>query len=146
MATASLSRLVRHVQQAAETDRSADRSDRELLERLLAGDPAAFELLVWRHGSAVLAVCRNVLGHEADAEDVFQATFLTLLRDARSIRQRDAVGGWLCGVAYRVAIKALHAAGRRRRHEQRAAQAEETSAAPDLSWREACAVLHEELA
>src|SRR5438552_17298372 len=108
MATATLSRMVRQLRRE-EADRSGDRPDRELLERHLVGDPAAFEQLVWRHGSAVLAVCRHVLGHEADAEDVFQATFLTLLRDARSIRQRDAAGGWLCGVAYRVAVKALHA-------------------------------------
>ncbi|MBI1914174.1 MAG: sigma-70 family RNA polymerase sigma factor [Planctomycetes bacterium] len=144
MATASLSRMVRHLRQN-ETDRSGDRPDRELLERHLAGEPGAFERLVWRHGRAVLGVCRSVLGHEADAEDAFQATFLTLLRGACSIRQRDAVGGWLCGVAYRVAVKALHAAGRRRRHEHRAAQAETVSASPDLSWREACAALHEEL-
>src|SRR5436309_6576801 len=144
MATASLSRMVRHLRQE-EADRSGDRPDQELLERHLAGDPAAFERLVWRHGPAVLAVCRSVLGHEADAEDAFQATFLTLWRGAGSIRQRGAVGGWLCGVAYRVAVKALHAAGRRRRHEHRAAQAEAITAALDLSWREACAALYEEL-
>jgi RNA polymerase sigma factor (sigma-70 family) len=136
--------MVRQLRQR-ETDRCGDRPDQELLERHLAGDPAAFERLVRRHGSAVLAVCRGVLGHEADAEDAFQATFLTLWRGAGSIRQRGAVGGWLCGVAYRTAVKALHAAGRRRRHEHRAAQAEAVSASPDLSWREACATLHEEL-
>src|SRR5439155_15489495 len=67
MATASLSRMVRQLRQK-ETDRSGDHPDRELLERHLAGDPAAFERLVWRHGRAVLGACRNVLGPEADAE------------------------------------------------------------------------------
>src|SRR5205823_14634116 len=33
----------------------------------------------------------------------------------------------------------------RQRRERRAAQAEAAHAAPDLSWREACAALHEEL-
>src|SRR5439155_12116175 len=106
---------------------------------------SAFERLVWRHGPAVLAACRKVLSVEADAEDAFQATFLALLQGARSIRQRNAVGAWLCGVAHRIAVDALADTLRRRQRERRAARTEAAPAAPDLSWREACAALHREL-
>jgi RNA polymerase sigma factor (sigma-70 family) len=81
-------------------------SDGQLLERFVGGrDQAAFEALFWRHAPMVLAVCRRLLG-SADAEDAFQATFLVLVRKAASIGRREAVGGWLYRVAYRVALRA----------------------------------------
>jgi RNA polymerase sigma factor (sigma-70 family) len=69
-------------------------------------DPAAFEVLVQRHGPMVLGVCRRILASSHDAEDAFQATFLVLVRKAVSIIPREVVGNWLYGVAYNVARKA----------------------------------------
>jgi RNA polymerase sigma factor (sigma-70 family) len=93
-------------------------SDAALLGRFVhAGDEAAFELLVWRYGPVVLGVCRRVLRHEQDAEDAFQATFLTLARQAGSISQRASLGGWLYTVAYRVALRARQRRAARGRRE-----------------------------
>jgi RNA polymerase sigma factor (sigma-70 family) len=104
--------------------------DGDLLERFLArGDAEAFAALVRRHGPTVFGVCRRVLRHTQDAEDAFQATFLVLTRKARSIARRGALGSWLYGVAYRVALKARDGAVRRRRHERRAANRTEEQAA-----------------
>src|SRR5271154_1761432 len=90
-------------------------SDAQLLERFLTqGDAGAFEALVARHGPMVLSVCRGILLDPRDAEDAFQATFLVLVKKAGTIRGRDALGGWLYQVAYRVAIRANAAAARRR--------------------------------
>jgi RNA polymerase sigma factor (sigma-70 family) len=99
-----------------------DVPDRELLERFLARhDPAAFAALVRRHGPTVLGLCRRLLGNAHDAEDVFQATFLVLVRKGRSIARREALGSWLHGVAYRLALKARADAVRRRTRERHAA-------------------------
>jgi RND family efflux transporter MFP subunit len=82
-------------------------SDAALLERFVAKrDEAAFELLVWRHARLVFGVCRRVLPQLQDAEDAFQATFLTLARRADRITRRQAIAGWLYKVAYRVVLSA----------------------------------------
>ena len=80
-------------------------------------DEAAFAALVARHGPMVLATARAALGHEQDAEDAFQATFLILARRARSIRRGGTLGAWLHRVAHRSAIRVGRAARRRRRVE-----------------------------
>lgn len=83
------------------------REDAQLLERFVGtGDEMAFELLVWRHRRLVMAVCRRVLRDYHDAEDAFQATFLTLARKASSISRRECLATWLYQVSYRIALRA----------------------------------------
>ncbi len=105
-------------------------SDGQLLDRFTArrGDTAGggeaeseaiFALLIERHGAMVLRVCRGVLGDRHEAEDALQATFLVLLRQARSIRNRDSLAAWLHGVAHRVAMCARSDAARRHARERR---------------------------
>lgn len=87
-------------------------ADAELLRRFVASnDLAAFELLVRRHADAVWAVCRRTLPCDADAEDAFQATFLALVRKAKSVRAACA-GGWLHRVAVNAALKLRERAAR----------------------------------
>jgi RNA polymerase sigma factor (sigma-70 family) len=127
---------------AAEGTRGAP--DDELLGRYVdARDEAAFAALVQRHGAMVLGVCRHRLRRIQDAEDACQAVFLILARKAASIRQRESLGGWLHGVAYRVARD--HAA-RLARREITAAETDGVSGdvAQEVSWREFQAALDEE--
>ena len=94
-------------------------TDRQLLDDFVhAQDPVAFQNLVSRHGAAVHQVCRGVLGDLHEAEDAFQATFLVLARKAPVIREPDSLGGWLRGVAYRVAVRARRRSVRRRETEK----------------------------
>jgi RNA polymerase sigma factor (sigma-70 family) len=98
-------------------------SDENLLERFLNGERSesqeAFRTLVLRHRPMVLKVCLRELKHETDAEDAFQATFLMLARKATSIRNREALSGWLNGVAFRIARKARAREVRRSTFEMR---------------------------
>src|SRR5437588_13009512 len=113
MADAQLGSVLRHLRGLSGGPPSAA-SDRELLERFCGGrDEPAFAQLLRRHGPMVLGVGRRVLGREADAEDVFQATFLLLARKAGSIRKRESVGSWLHGVAHHLALKARAREARR---------------------------------
>jgi RNA polymerase sigma factor (sigma-70 family) len=119
VAPAVLSNVLRCLRTAAAG--SATVPDAELLARFAAGDAAAFELLLWRHGPMVYGVCRRVLRHEHDTEDAFQATFLALARKAGSVGRRGTVSGWLYRVAHRVALDARERAARRARREHTAA-------------------------
>jgi RNA polymerase sigma factor (sigma-70 family) len=113
---------------------AAGLTDSELLERYATrgGEAAelAFAALVERHGPVVYRVCRRMLRDPNDAQDAFQAVFLVLIRRASAIRNRDAVGSWLYGVAVRVASESRAAAQRRVAHESRAARHEEIKPTP----------------
>jgi RNA polymerase sigma factor (sigma-70 family) len=120
MATAQLDTLLRHIHQLAAAPRIPNASDRQLVDDFACRrDEAAFTALVARHGPMVLRTCRRVLHHEQDAEDAFQATFLILAKNSVTIRRREALAGWLHGVAYRTAMKVKRSAARRRNQEAR---------------------------
>jgi RNA polymerase sigma factor (sigma-70 family) len=90
-----------------------------LLARFVAGrEPAAFEILVWRHGAMVFNLCQNICRREQDAEDAFQATFLALARKAGTIGRRHSLGSWLYKVAYRIALRARESAAVRAARER----------------------------
>src|SRR5262245_16192805 len=116
-------------------------ADHNLPGQLPGRDGDALAELVRRHGPAVLGVCRRVLGHEQDAEDAFQATFLVLAKKAGSVRS-PLVGAWLFGVARHVALRLRDKERRRRRHESAAARPE---AAPDTEAADWLGVLDEEV-
>ncbi|MFN4258148.1 MAG: RNA polymerase sigma factor [Gemmataceae bacterium] len=113
MSTVPWQTVIRHLYRTVGTARHGALSDAELLRRWQqTRDEAAFEVLIWRHGALVWNVCRRRLGNEQDAEDAFQATFLTLVHKASSIGKPEALPSWLYKVAYRAAL----AARERRRH------------------------------
>ena len=117
--------VLRHLNTLFSVGMIGELTDAQLLERFTSHRDEtaelAFAALVERHGPMVLRVCRAVLRDAHDADDAFQATFLILVRRARSLWVRDSLGPWLHEVAYRTASCARSAAVRRSQHELRAA-------------------------
>ncbi len=123
-------------------------SDRGLLDHFLRGgetSEAAFATLVERHGMMVLRVCRHLLADGHLAEDAFQVTFLLLARRARSIRDPDALAGWLHRVARRVAIRVLAQIRRRNDREGPERGMIAVDADNPVERDELCAIVHEEI-
>ncbi len=74
-------------------------SDERLIAYMRQGNTAAFEVLVSRYETRLLAFCRHLLGSREDAEDVLQevmtAAFNAILADERPINVRP----WLYRIA-----------------------------------------------
>jgi RNA polymerase sigma factor (sigma-70 family) len=124
-------------------------TDGQLLERFTAQSGEATELafaaLVERHGPMVMRVCRNTLHNSHDAQDAFQATFLVLVKKARSLWVQDSLGPWLHRVACRVATRARASSAQRREHERRFAETRPIENSLDDDRRDVAAVVHEEI-
>ncbi|MFL5799274.1 MAG: RNA polymerase sigma factor [Actinomycetota bacterium] len=90
-----------------------DRTDADLIDRHLHGDPAAFSSLVRRHERRVYNLCYRMLGKEEDARDAAQDAFLTALRKLSSFRGEALFTTWL----HRVTVNACYDALRRKRRE-----------------------------
>jgi RNA polymerase sigma factor (sigma-70 family) len=146
MAHGQLHRVLRQVRRMMGAADAQALTDRQLLERFAGErDQAAFAALVERHGALVLGVCRRVLGHEQEAEDAFQATFVVLARKARSAGWQESIANWLYEVARRVARKARSEALRRQERERQAADMQRPNFTVD-AVHELQQVLDEELA
>jgi RNA polymerase sigma factor (sigma-70 family) len=97
----------------------------------------------------VLSLCERLLTNSADAEDAFQAVFLTLALKAASVDRGSAVGGWLYRVAYRICLRAraTAAAHARRQRPLSAAALEQVAYEPadELAWRDLRPLLDAEI-
>src|SRR5262245_60180624 len=129
MAVRHLHKIVEHLRTVVARRDDAE-SDADLLKRIRQ-DEAAFEALVRKHGPMVMGVCHRILHNSHDAEDAFQATFLVLVRKAKTIRPPSMVGNWLYGVAYRTALEARRSAAKRRAKEATVGPQTET---PNNAW------------
>ncbi len=139
---------LRHLELLFDVGTIGSLPDRQLLEQFRSrpGDLAedAFRCLVERHGPLVLRTCRSILRDEHAAEDAFQATFLVLVRRARSLWVRDSLGPWLFQVATRVSASARAAQIRRRQIEQRADRTQ--TAADGSAYDDLAPAIQQELA
>ena len=87
-----------------------DRSDRALVDRVLAGARADFEQLVRRHNQRLYRATRAITRDDADAEDALQHAWLEIYRHLGQFRGDAAFTTW----ATRIAINAAIAQTRRR--------------------------------
>ena len=146
MTVGSLDVVVVHARRMAEPSARAGLTDGELLESFrVHRNGAAFTALMLRHGRLVRSVCRQILRHQEDVEDAFQAAFLVLALKAGSIRSRNSISSWLYGVAYKTAMTAHRSATRRNRYESKACNQAQTSPDLEAAGRELQAIVAAEV-
>ena len=85
--------------------------DAELARMAARGDAAAFEELHRRYRRLVYNVALRMTGNAADAEDLTQDSFISVLRSVRGFRGEAAFATWL----YRLAVNQVRMHFRRRK-------------------------------
>jgi RNA polymerase sigma-70 factor (ECF subfamily) len=74
-------------------------ADAALVQRCLSGDPVACRELVEQFQGDVLAVCRRLLSHLHDSEDVAQEVFLRVFRSLGRWDSSRPLRPWVLGIA-----------------------------------------------
>ena len=72
-----------------------ERTDAQLLAAHIAGDPGAFETLVYRHRDRLWSVALRTTSDPEEAADALQDAFLSAFRRADQFRGEAAVTTWL---------------------------------------------------
>ena len=88
-----------------------NRTDAELVEASLAGDRAAFDVIVERHRRHVYQLCYRFVGNHEDASDLAQDTFIRAFRGLKSFRGQASLGTWLYRIAVNVSLNKVGSKG-----------------------------------
>jgi RNA polymerase sigma factor (sigma-70 family) len=78
-----------------------------LVTRAQHGDPRAWEALVARYTPLIASLCRQYRLASADADDIAQNVWLTLVAHLGSLRDPAALPGWLATTTARECAKTL---------------------------------------
>ncbi len=70
-----------------------------LVERLRSGDPGAIDEIVERYKHPVYAFIIRMIGNRDTADDLFQETWLRVVRSAGSFRGDAKISTWLFQIA-----------------------------------------------
>jgi RNA polymerase sigma-70 factor (ECF subfamily) len=109
---------------------------RDLLDRLRAGETAALGDAYDLHHAFVRKFARSLVGEDALAEDVVQETFVALPQAIRRFKEGSTLRTFLVGVAMNHARHAVRAAARRRAMAGRwAAQPLDAGVTPEAQLR-----------
>ena len=89
-------------------------TDQELIRSYLGGNAQAFDLLYERYRQPLYGYLQNLLrGEKANADDIFQRTWLKAIDNLHRYENREKFSAWLMRIAYNQTID-LFRAGKRR--------------------------------
>jgi len=88
--------------------------DVRLMLEVRNGNAAAFEELVLRYQTRVLAILENLVGNRHQAEDLTQEVFLRVYRSRHTYEPNAKFATWLFRIVNNVAMNALRSRSRRR--------------------------------
>lgn len=93
-------------------------SDSVAVAQARAGDSGAFRVLVERHSRNLFRLAYRMTGHQEDAEDVVQETFLRAYRQLAKFDERASFGTWLYRIAANCSLDLIRARKRRNEHQE----------------------------
>jgi RNA polymerase sigma-70 factor (ECF subfamily) len=79
-------------------------TDEQVVERVLAGESAAFEVIMRRHNQRLYRVARSILRDDAEAEDVMQDAYVRAYQHLDQFAGRAKFSTWLTRIAVHEAL------------------------------------------
>jgi RNA polymerase sigma-70 factor (ECF subfamily) len=99
-------------------------TDEQVVERVLAGDVPAFEVVMRRYNQRLYRAARGIVRNDNEAEDVVQESYLHAIRHLRKFEWRSSLATWLTRIV-------VNEACARRRRRGRGVPEELVGRAPD---------------
>lgn len=81
-----------------------DQDDIFQVQRVLAGNTAAYAILVDRHKDLVFNIAHKIVRHREDAEEIAQDAFVKAYQSLRSFKGDSKFSTWLYRIVYNAAI------------------------------------------
>ncbi|MBV9086032.1 MAG: RNA polymerase sigma factor [Acidobacteriaceae bacterium] len=79
-------------------------SDEQVVERVLAGDTALFEIIMRRYNQRLYRVALAITRNDGEAEDIMQETYVRAYQHLRQFAGRAAFSTWLTRIAVHESI------------------------------------------
>lgn len=86
--------------------------EHDLVERLVAGERAAFEEVYRRHNAAMVRMCAGFVRNHATAEELVQETWIAVLKNIGGFEGRSSLAGWIYTILLNKARSRLRRDGR----------------------------------
>lgn len=90
-----------------------ERTDQQLVEQTLGGNPEAFEQLVRRHTNRLYGLIYNMTANHEDTADLLQEVFAKAYHSLRTFRGDSSFSTWLHTIAINKTLNFLKRRGRR---------------------------------
>lgn len=87
-------------------------SDEEIVDRVLAGDVALYEVVMRRYNTRLYRVARSILKNDGEAEDVMQDAYVRAFQHLAQFSRRAKFSTWLTRIAVHEALARAHKARR----------------------------------
>jgi len=87
-------------------------SDEQVVERVLAGETALYEVIMRRYNTRLYRVARAILSNDGEAEDVMQEAYVRAFQHLRQFEGRARFSTWLTRIAVHEALARIRRASR----------------------------------
>src|SRR5262249_43354961 len=93
--------------QSLEQARSESWTDQHVIDRVLAGDIALYEIIMRRYNQRLYRVARSILRDDAEAEDVIQDAYVSAYQHLDQFAGHSAFSTWLTRITVHEALRRL---------------------------------------
>jgi len=79
-------------------------ADRDVIQRILEGDTASFQLIMRRYNQRLYRIARSVLRNESDAEDAVQVAYIRAYENLERFQGIGSLSAWLARITINEAL------------------------------------------